>query len=59
MSFFTLMNLVVSPRQMRVIVVVTAEGAVANIPTFGAICEGILIFKVSLICCYGLFSYFM
>ena len=35
---------------MRVIVVATAEGAVVNIQTFGAICEGILISEVFLIC---------
>ena len=50
MGFFTLMNLVVSLGQMRVIVVVTAEGAVVKIQTFGAICEGILTSKVFLIC---------
>ena len=36
--------------QMRVIVVVTAEGAVVNIQTFGTICEGILTYEVFLIC---------
>ena len=36
------MNFVVSPGQMRVIVVVTAEGAVVRIQIFGASCEGIL-----------------
>ena len=35
---------------MRVSVVVTAEGAVVNIQTFGAICEGILTSEVFLIC---------
>ena len=50
MGFFTLMNSVVSPGQMRVIMVVTAEGAVVNIQTFGAICEGILTSEVFLIC---------
>ena len=44
------MNFVVSPRQRRVSVVVTAEGAVVNIQTFGAIYEGILTSKVFLIC---------
>ena len=44
MGFFTVRNFVVSPGQMRVIVVVTAEGAVVNIHTLGAICEGILMF---------------
>ena len=48
-GFFTLMNLVVSPGQMRVIVVATAEGAIVKIQTFGAICEGILTSKVFLI----------
>ena len=36
MGFFTLMNFVVCPGQMRVIVVSTAEGAVVKIQTFGA-----------------------
>ena len=36
------MNFIVSPGQMRVIVVVTAEGAVVRVQTFGASCEGIL-----------------
>ena len=49
MGFFTLMNFIVSPGQMRVIVVVTAEGAVVKIQTFGASCEGILTSKVFLI----------
>ena len=44
MGFFAGRNFVVSPGQMRVIVVVTAEGAVVNIYTLGAICEGILMF---------------
>ena len=35
---------------MRVIVVVTAEGAVVKIQTLGARCEGILTSKVFLIC---------
>ena len=50
MDFFILMNVVVSPRQMRVIVVVTAEGAVVKIQTFGASCEGILTSELFLIC---------
>ena len=50
MGFFILLNFVVSPGQMRVIVVVTAEGAVVNIQIFGAIWEGILISEVFLIC---------
>ena len=44
------MNFVVSPGKMRVIVVVTAEGSVAKIQTFGASCEGILTPKLFLIC---------
>ena len=44
------MNFVVSPGQMRVIVVVTAEGAVVNIHTFGANIEGILTSELFLIC---------
>ena len=43
------MNFIVSPGQRRVIVVVTAEDAVAKIQTFGASCEGILISKLFLI----------
>ena len=35
---------------MRVIVVVTAEGVVVKIQTFGASCEGILTSKVFLTC---------
>ena len=50
MGFFTLMNFIVSPGQMRVIVVVTAEGAVVRIQAFGARCEGILTSKLFLIC---------
>ena len=44
------MNFVGSPGQMRVNVVVTAEGAVVNIQTVGATCEGILTSEVFLIC---------
>ena len=43
MGFFTVINFVVSPGQMRVIEVVTVEGAVVSIHTFGAICKGMLI----------------
>ena len=43
MDFFTVMNFVVSPGQIRVIVVGTVEGAEVSIHTFGAICKGILI----------------
>ena len=43
MGFFSVINFVVSPGQMRVMVVVTIEVAVVNIHTFGAICKGILI----------------
>ena len=38
MGFFTVRNFVVSPGQMRVIAVVTEEGAVVSIHTLGAIC---------------------
>ena len=41
-GFFNVMKFVVSPGQMRVIAVVAAEGAVINIHTLGAICEGML-----------------
>ena len=44
------MNFVVSPGQMRVIVVVTAEGAIVKIQTSGASCEGIVTSKLFLIC---------
>ena len=44
MGFFTARNFVVSPGQMRVIAVITAEGAVVNIHILGVICEGILMF---------------
>ena len=50
MGFLTSMNYVVSPGQMRVILVVTAEGAVVKIQTLGASCEGILTSEVFLIC---------
>ena len=50
MAFFTLMNFVVSPGQIGVIVVVTAEGAVFNTQSFGASCECILTSEVFLIC---------
>ena len=43
------MNFIVSPGQMRVIVVVTAEGTVVKIQTFGASCEGVLTSKPFLI----------
>ena len=49
MGFLTLMDCVVSPRHMRVIVVVAAEVAVVRIQTFGASCEGILTSEVFLI----------
>ena len=44
------MNFIVSPGQMRVTVVVTADGAPVKIQTFGASCEGILTSELSLIC---------
>ena len=50
MGFLTSMNCVVSPRHMRVIVVVVAKGAVVKIQTFHANCEGILPSEVFLIC---------
>ena len=50
MGFFTLMNFIVSPGQMRVTVVVTAEGAVVKIQKFGVSHEGILTSEVFLIC---------
>ena len=43
------MNCVASPGQIRVIVVVTAEGVVVNIQTFGASCDGMLTSEVFLI----------
>ena len=50
MGFFTLMNFIVSSGQKRVNMVVTADGAIVKIQTFGASCEGILTSKVFLIC---------
>ena len=50
MGVFTLMNFIVSPGQMMVIMMVTAEGTVVKIKTFGASCEGILTSKGFLIC---------
>ena len=44
------MNSVVSPGDMRVILLVDAEGAVIRIQTFGVSCEGILVCEVFLIC---------
>ena len=44
------MNFVVSPGQMRVIVVLTAEGAVVRIQTLVTSCEGILTSELFLIC---------
>ena len=46
-GFFTSVNYVLSFGQMRVIVVVIADGAVISIQTFGAICEDILTSEVS------------
>ena len=43
MGFFTVINFVGSPGQMRVNAVVTVEGAEVSIHTCGAICNGILI----------------
>ena len=43
-------NFIVSPGQMSVMVVVTAEGAVVNIHMLAAICQGILTLWVFLIC---------
>ena len=42
MGFFIVINFRGSPGQMRVIAVVTVEGAGVSIYTFGAICKGIL-----------------
>ena len=50
MGFITLKNFIVSPGQMRVIVVVTGEGAAVRIQTFGGSCEGILTSELFLIC---------
>ena len=48
-GFFAVINFIVSPGQISVMVIVTAEGAVANIHMLGAICEGILTVWVFLI----------
>ena len=51
MGLFTSINCVVSPRHMSVIVAAAAaEGAVVNIQTLGASCQGILTFEDFLIC---------
>ena len=50
MYLFTAINCIVSPRHMSAIVAVAAEGAVVNIQTLGASCEGILTFEDFLIC---------
>ena len=47
MGFLTVINFVVSPGQVRVIVVVTVEGAEISIHTFVAIDEGMLSFEFS------------
>ena len=44
------MNFIVSPGQMRVTVVVTAEGAAVKIQTVGVSCKGILTSELFLIC---------
>ena len=44
-------NFVVSPGQMRVILVVTVEGAKVSVHTFGAIEEGMLMLWTFLTCC--------
>ena len=49
-GFLTSMNCLVSPRHMRVIVVVTAEGVVVNIQICDENCEGILTSEDFLIC---------
>ena len=50
MGLFTSINCVVSPGHMSVIVALAAEGAVVNIQTLGASCEGILTSEDFLIC---------
>ena len=50
MGFCTVINFVVSSGQIRVIVVVTVEGADVSIHTFGAIDEGMLMVWVFLTC---------
>ena len=50
MGFLTLMNCVVSPRHLRVIVLVADEGVVVRIQTLVASCEGILTSEGFLIC---------
>ena len=43
MGFFIVINFIGSPGQIKVIAVVTVEGAEVSIHTFGAICGDILI----------------
>ena len=50
MGFSTLMNVVAFPGQIRVIVFASAESSMVRIQTFGAICNGMLISEVFLIC---------
>ena len=49
-GFYTVINRVVSPGQMRVILVDTVEGAEVSIHTFGAIDEGMLMLWALLTC---------
>ena len=50
MGFFTVINFVISPGQMRVIAVVIVEDAEVSIHTFGVIDEGMLRPRVFLTC---------
>ena len=50
MGFSTVINFVISPGQMRVIQVVTVEGAEVSICTFGVIDKGMLIIGAFLVC---------
>ena len=47
-GFFTLMNIVAFPGQIRVIVFASVESGVVRIQTFSAICDGMLTSEVFL-----------
>ena len=50
LGFFTLMNIVAFPGQIRLIVFAGAESGVVRIQAFGAICDGMLSCEVFLTC---------
>ena len=50
MGFSTLMNIVAFPGQIKVIVHAGAGSGMVRVQTFGAICDGMLTYKVFLTC---------